>query len=114
MVLLRQGDLEGDVVAVRVQAGGELGGFEQASLQLFGGVCEMAGQVGEGVQKLGEVVGCLGRGGRAESSERAEGVDPLVFQVVVDVAEGGGVGVVGGAVLGLLQEIVLAAGDIVQ
>ncbi|MFI5887047.1 hypothetical protein [Streptomyces sp. NPDC051554] len=74
----------------------------------------MAGQVGEGVEKLGEGVRCSGRAGGVESLERVEGVDSLGFQVVVGVAESGGVGVVGGAVLSLLQEVVPAAGEVVQ
>lgn len=71
----------------------------------------MVGQAGEGLKKFGGGNGCLGRRGRADGSE---GVGPLVFQVVVGVAQGGGVGVVGGAVLGLLQQVALAAGDVVQ
>ncbi|MER5219911.1 hypothetical protein [Streptomyces flaveus] len=43
-MVVRQGDVEGDV-AVGVQADGELGDFEQASLQLLGRVREMAPSV---------------------------------------------------------------------
>lgn len=46
---LRQGDQEGDVVAVGAQADGELGDFERASLLLIEGIGEMSGQAGEGV-----------------------------------------------------------------
>lgn len=111
--MFRQGHVEGDVVAVGV-ANGELSGLEQAPWQMFGGVGEVAGQVREGVEELGERVGCCGEGHRIESSEPGEGTDVLVFQAVVDAAEGGGVGVVGGAVLCPLQEVVPAVGDVVR
>jgi hypothetical protein len=54
---------------------------------------------------LGEGVGCSSGAGCVGSSGRAKRVDPVVFQVVVGVAESGGVGVVGGAALGLLQKV---------
>jgi hypothetical protein len=48
VLVLGQGVVEGDVVAVGVRTDDELVGLEQAPLQLFGGVGEMAGQVGAG------------------------------------------------------------------